>query len=63
MSINVASASEQQTTTPVLRFERAGLYKTPDRSSGALQIYPGEIVALLGAVSYTHLTLPTIRSV
>lgn len=48
MSINVASASEQQTTTPVLRFERAGLYKTPDRSSGALQIYPGEIVALLG---------------
>ncbi|MGN0931143.1 MAG: ATP-binding cassette domain-containing protein [Thermoguttaceae bacterium] len=48
MSINAAS-SERRTTTPVLRLERAGLYKKPDRQSGALQIYPGEIVALLGA--------------
>ena len=47
MSTNAAS-SLRRTTTPVLRLERAGLYQKPDRQSGALQIYPGEIVALLG---------------
>ncbi len=46
---NNAASSERRTSIPVLRLERAGLYKKPDRQNGALQIYPGEIVALLGA--------------